>query len=44
LIGERRAHLSSLSQEVKQAQTNQLLQTMQQMFSTLTSGDPSERR
>ena len=44
LIGERRAHLSSLSLEVKQAQTNQLLQTMQQMFSTLTSGDPSERR
>ncbi len=44
LIGERRAHLNSLSKEVKQAQTNQLLQTMQQMFSTLTSGDPSDRR
>lgn len=44
LIGERRAQLSSLSSEVRKAQTHQLLQTMQQMFSALTSGDPSERR
>jgi len=35
LIGERRAHLSNVSRERKEDQTNQLLKQMLQMFSTL---------
>jgi len=37
LISERRAHLSNLNQERTEAQGNQLLQQMRQMFSILTS-------
>lgn len=37
LISERRAHLSNLNQERREAQGNQLLQQMRQMFSILTS-------
>jgi small-conductance mechanosensitive channel/CRP-like cAMP-binding protein len=38
LVGERRAHLTHMSREVKEEQTNQLLRTMLQMFSTLAGG------
>jgi small-conductance mechanosensitive channel/CRP-like cAMP-binding protein len=38
LIGERRAQLTNMSLERKEAQTNQLLKTMMQMFSTLKGG------
>lgn len=43
LVSERRAQLTSLSQEVKQAQTNQLIHQMLQIFSNLTGGDSDER-
>ncbi|WP_369820038.1 cyclic nucleotide-binding domain-containing protein [Synechococcus sp. 1G10] len=43
LVSERRAQLISLSQEVKQAQTNQLIHQMLQIFSNLTGGDADER-
>ncbi|MCX5930813.1 MAG: cyclic nucleotide-binding domain-containing protein, partial [Cyanobacteria bacterium] len=43
LVSERRAQLTSLSQEVKQAQTNQLIDQMLKIFSNLTGGDSEDR-
>ncbi|MFQ6538208.1 MULTISPECIES: cyclic nucleotide-binding domain-containing protein [Aphanothece] len=42
LVNDRRAQLTTLSQEVQEAQANQLLQQMMAMFSTLTGGDSRE--
>lgn len=41
LVNDRRTHLSSLSEEAKEAQANQLLQQMRDIFSTLAGTDSS---
>ncbi len=43
LVSERRAQLTSLSKDVRQAQTNQLIHQMLQIFSNLTGGDSEDR-
>jgi hypothetical protein len=42
LVNDRRMHLTSLSRDAQEAQANQLLQQMRNIFNILAGGDSTE--